>query len=275
MAITYYMLQFPPVLFFLFITVICGSIAGIGTALFRKYSKLEILRSHNEVAGFLFLAIAGFYSLLLSFMVFLVWGELNETKNNLNKEGSSALALYRDIKYYPDTTDSKQMMIVYLDYVFNVVDDEMPNMRQMKQSIKTGESLNNIFFQIERIHPKTPFETQLLTEMFRHLNELSVYRGLRTGSLEMEIPPPIWLPLLFGALITVLCSIVLDIEHTRLHISLNILLGSFIGMVLFIIILLDHPFTGSFSVNSKSYNQIFILEQRADTLYQANTNLTK
>ena len=43
------------------------------TFLFRKYVKVKILRSHNEVIGFLFLAIASFYALLLSFIVLVVW----------------------------------------------------------------------------------------------------------------------------------------------------------------------------------------------------------
>ena len=103
MAITYYMLQIPPYLFFILITSVCGSIAALSTFIFRKYIKFKVLRSHNEVTGFFFLAIASFYALLLSFIVLVVWDQLNETRGNVSKEGSSAMGLYRDIKFYPDT----------------------------------------------------------------------------------------------------------------------------------------------------------------------------
>src|ERR1035437_3959227 len=204
MAITYYMLQIPPWLFF-------------------------------------FLAIAGFYSLLLSFVVFVVWDQLNDTRGNVSKEGSSAMGLYRDIKFYPDTTESKQLMAVYLDFVFNVVDEEFPNMEGMKQSHRTPDSFNRVFYKMEHLNPKNPFQIQLVAEMFNHLNELATYRGLRTSSIETEIPPPMWLPIILGAIITIICAMLLDIEHARMHIGLNSLLGAFIGMLLFIIILLDHP----------------------------------
>ncbi len=262
MSITYYMLQISPVILFIITVVVSGFLAGISTYIFRKHVKLMILRSHNEVTGFLFLAIASFYALLLSFVVLIVWDQLNETHTNASKEGSSALGLYRDIKFYPDTLESKKLMAAYLDFVYNVIDDEFPSMQKMQSSTKTSSSFNNVFHEMERLNPKNPFQVQLVTEMFRHLNELSTYRGLRNSSLETEIPPPIWLPIILGALITVFCALLLDVEHVRLHVSLSTMLGAFIAMFLFIIVLLDHPYTGSLSIKPKSYQKIFTLEQQ-------------
>ena len=261
MAFTYDLLQIPPVLFFILMISFGAICAGLATFLFRKYIRIIVLRSHNEVTGFLFMAIASFYALLLGFVVFVVWGQLNETQSNVSIEGSSAMGLYRDIKYYPDTTDSKQLMSVYLDFVFNVVNEEIPNMAAMKPSRKTAESFSKVFYEMERLDPKTPFQVQLVAQMFKHLNELAVYRGLRTASIEAEIPPLMWLPIIVGAMIVLICAMLVDIEHTRMHVGLNSLLGAFIGMLLFIIILLDHPFTGSLSIKPKSYLQIFTMEQ--------------
>ena len=272
MSITYYLLQIPPFLLFLLIISIGAVLAGLGTFLFRKYANVKILRSHNEVTGFLFLAIASFYAFLLSFIVFMVWGQLNETRGNVSKEGSSAMGLYRDIKFYPDTVESKQLMIVYLDFIYNVVDEEFPNMEKMKQGRKTTESFDRVFYKMEHLNPKNQFQIQLVAEMFNHLNELSKYRGLRDTSLEKEIPSPLWWPMLLGAIITILCSMLLDIEHTRLHVSLNALLGIFIGMIFFIILLLDHPFSGSMSIKPQAYKQIFTME-KWDSEHQAKKSI--
>jgi len=261
MAITYYLLQLPPFLLFILIISFGAIIAGLGTFLFRKYANVKILRSHNEVTGFLFLAIASFYAFLLSFIVFMVWGQLNETRGNVSKEGSNAMGLYRGIKFYPDTVESKQLMIVYLDFIYNVIDEEFPNMQQMKPSRKTPESFDRVFYKMEHLNPKNQFQIQLVAEMFNHLNELATYRGLRETSFEKEIPLPLWWPMILGAIITIICSMLLDIEHTRMHVSLNALLGIFIGMIFFIILLLDHPYSGSLSIKPQSYKQIFTMEQ--------------
>lgn len=257
------MLQISPVLFFVLIVSFGAVFAGFSAYLFRKYVNIKILRSHNEVTGFLFLAIASFYALLLSFIVLVVWDQLNETTGNVSKEGSSAMGLYRDMKYYPDTVDSKPLLVAYLDFVYNVVDDEFPKMEHMQSSRKTPESFNRVFYRMERLEPKTPKHVQLVGEMFRHLNELAIYRGLRTTSMETEISPPMWLPMIIGALITIFCGLLLDIEHTKIHVLLSSLLGAFIGMFFFMIILLDHPYTGKFGLKPKSYREIFTLEQWA------------
>lgn len=261
MAITYYMLQIPSAILFTLIVCFGALFAGSLTYLFQKFINVKVLRSHNEVTGFLFLAIASFYALLLSFIVFVVWDQLNETTGNVSKEGSAALGLYRDIKYYPDTVDSKPLLSAYLDFVYNVVDDEFPNMEHMQLSRKTPESFNKVFHAMERLNPQTPKHVQLVGEMFRHLNELAILRGLRVTSMETEISPPMWLPMILGALITILCGLLLDIEHRRIHILLSSLLGAFIGMFFFMIILLDHPYSGPFGLKPKSYREIFTLEQ--------------
>lgn len=266
MAITYYMLQIPPYLFFILIVSFSGGFAALATFLFKRYVRLKIQKSHNEVTGFLFLAIASFYALLLSFVVLVVWDQLNETQGNVSKEGSSAMGLYRDIKFYPDTIEAKELMTVYLDFVYNVVDDEFPNMEHMKLSRKTPESFNKVFYKMEHLNPKNSFQIQLVAEMFNHLNELATFRGLRTTSMETEISPPMWFPMILGAIITIFCSIMLDIEHVRMHVVLNTLLGIFIGMFLFIIILLDHPYSGSLGIKPKSYKQIFETEQQIQNI---------
>ncbi|MEI7583092.1 DUF4239 domain-containing protein [Runella sp.] len=264
MGITYYMLQIDPFLLFILILSFGGIFAGLGTFLFRRYIKVKVLKSHNEVTGFLFTAITSFYALLLGFVVFVVWGQLNDLQGNVSQEGSSAFGLYRDIKFYPDTTESKQLMKVYLDFVFDVIDDEFPNMARMQASQKTLESFNQVFYKMERINPKNQFQLQLVTEMFHHLNELATYRGLRTATVEMEIPSPIWWPMMLGAIITIVCAMLLDIENSHIHIGLNALFGIFIGMFFFIIIELDHPFTGSLSIQPDSYMQIFNMEEWAN-----------
>lgn len=261
MSITYYLLQIPPLLFFILMISFGAIFAGLSTFIFRKYVRIKILRSHNEVTGFLFMAIASFYALLLGFVIFVVWGQLNETQGNVSIEGSSAMGLYRDIKFYPDSADSQKLMTVYLDFVFNVVNEEIPNMADLKPSRKTAESFSRVFYEMERVSPKNPFQVQLVGQMFKHLNELATYRSLRTAAIEAEIPPLMWLPIILGALITLTCAMLVDLEHIRMHVILNSLLGTFIGMLLFIIILLDHPFTGSLSIKPKSYMQIFTMEQ--------------
>jgi ABC-type anion transport system duplicated permease subunit len=51
---------------------------------------------------------------------------------------------------------------------------------------------------------------------------------------------------------------------------LNSLLGPIIGMLLFTIIFLDHPFAGQFGIKPASYKQIFTMEQWSKELKEKN-----
>lgn len=250
-----------PYLLFFLITSIGAILGGLGTLLFRKYIQLKILRAHNEVTGFLYMSISSFYALLLSFIIFVFWAQLNETRSNASKEGSAAIGVYRDIKNYPDTAASQQLITVFLVFVRNVVDEELQSMKQMKLNRKTIESFNLVYNKIEKIHPQNAYQTQLLSEMCSDLNELATYRGLHIVAMKAAIPTPMWLPMLLGGIITLLCGMMLDIEHQRQHIILITLLGFFIGMFFFIIILLDYPYTGSLGIKPESYQQIFTFEK--------------
>ncbi len=261
MDITHKLASLSPYVLFLLVISIGAIFGGLGTFLFRKYIRLKILRSHNEVTGFLYLSISSFYALLLSFIVFVFWAQLNETRSNASKEGSAAISVYRDIKNYPDTVDSKQLMGVFLVFVGNVVDEELQSMKEMKLNRKTIQSFNAVYNKIERVNPKTPYQIQLLSGMCRDLNDLATYRGLHIIAMEAAIPTPMWLPMLLGGLITLVCAMMLDIEYGKLHVALITLLGIFIGMFFFIIILLNHPYTGSLGIKPESYQQIFTMEK--------------
>ncbi|MFV5696280.1 hypothetical protein ACM55G_12695 [Flavobacterium sp. LB3P122] len=256
-----YLLNLPSVLFFILMSFFGAFIGGFSTFIFRKYKPIKIMKSHNEVTGFIFLAIASFYSLLMSFVLFLVWDQFNDTYSNVSKEGNFALGLYRDIKFYPDSAESKQLMTPYLDFVNNVIHEEFPNMENTRPSPKTKESLNDIFYKMERLNPKNQFQIQLVAEMYNHLNQLDLYRGLRISSKDTEISPPLWLPMILGGIIIIICGSWMDIKNARMHIILNCLIGLFIGMLFFSIILLDNPFVGTIRIKPVEYKSILTLEQ--------------
>lgn len=260
MAITYYMLQLPAYLFFILMVGLFALVAGGATLIFRRYVRIEVQRAHNEVTGFLFLAIASFYGLLLSFVVLVVWDKLNETVAIVSEEGSTAVALYRDIEFYPDTTATHYLKAAYLTFAFNVIDDEFPRMARMERGRKTSVSLDQVFVEMGRLQPKTDMELMLVTEMVSQLNYLVVCRGQRLTTMENEISPPMWLPLILGAFITTLMTLLLDIEHRNIHILLDALMGAFIGIFFFTIILLDHPYAGSRGIQPDRYMQIFTSE---------------
>jgi hypothetical protein len=249
MKISYNLLQLPPFVLLVACMLLFALVGGLGTYLFKKV-RIKYARSHNEIVGYVFVILGGFYALLLGFVVLFVWDALNQAQNNADREGSLAMGLYRNIKYFPDSNQVKPLMNSYLIYVHSVAEQEYPAMEQMKElNGLNRKSFNGVFKQMEKIESKDPRVDQML----RQLNELATYRALRQMSYASEIPSEIWVPLFLGAFIILFCSMLVHMESIRIHILVNTLLAAFIGLVIYIIITIDHPFTGSMRIKADEY----------------------
>jgi len=261
MPISYYILQLPPFILLLFIVLLFAGIGIAGTYLFRKYGKQNYKRGHNEIVGFIFAVLGGFYGLLLGFVVFLVWDSANSAQTNAGKEGSLARGLYRDIKYFPGTAEVKPLMSSYMLFVHSIVEKEYPGMEKMEPySTFNRKYFNDVFIEVEKLDAH---DTRV-AQMFHNLNDLAIARSLRELDGSSEIPREIWLPLIIGALIILYMAILVDVESRRLHITVTGLLGGFIGMVIYIIIILDHPFTGKMKIEPTEYNTILQMEKAGE-----------
>jgi hypothetical protein len=257
MDISYHLLQMKPFVLLSVIILSFGAIGALGTFLFRKYVKMKYLRGHNEVVGYIFAILGGFYGLLLGFVVFFVWDTMNQSQNNANQEGSLARGLYRDIKYYPDTAKMKSMMHHYMEYVHAVVDIEYPDMERLRPVSATDRKyFNNVFREMERLDPNDA----RVSQMFKHLNDLATYRGLRQLDSESAIPTEIWVPLLLGGFIILVIAILVKVESMGLHIAINAMLGAFIGIVIYLIVIIDHPFTGEMKIEPTQYKLILQMQ---------------
>ncbi|MBW4889446.1 DUF4239 domain-containing protein [Mucilaginibacter sp. HMF5004] len=257
MDVSYHLLQLRPFVLLSVIVVFFGSIGALGTYFFRKYIKIKYKEGHNEVVGYIFAILGGFYGLLLGFVVFFVWDTLNQSQTHANQEGSLARGLYRDIKYYPDSVKMKPLMKYYMEYVHAVVEIEYPTMQKLQPLTSNDRKFfNNVFREIERLDASDP----RVEQMFRHLNELATYRGLRQLDGESDIPVEIWIPLLLGGLIILIIAILVKVESLGLHIAINASLGAFIGIVIYLIVIIDHPFTGELRITPTQYNLILQMQ---------------
>ena len=104
--------------------------------------------------------------------------------------------------------------------------------------------------------------------MFEQINELSIHRNLRLLDAETEISLDIWLPIIFGALITFFFAMMLQVESIKHHMRINSLLGAFIGLILFLVVIMDHPFTGGMSTQPRAYLQIKTMQAEAHRLHK-------
>lgn len=276
MGIVNTLLKMNPLLMLALFILLFSGVGIAGTYLVRKYIKLKIGSSHNEGIANGFAMTGGLYGLILAFVVFLVWDQFNSAQQNADMEASLCKGLYRDIKFYPvgdnqhALLQKKKLTTAYMLYLENViVEDSLLNNKGRKSPeytnyryAKTVRSFNAFYETLEEMRDTLSYRNQRIDLMFKQLNDLGTYRNLRSLAVDSEIDFYIWVPLWLGGIIIMLFAYLMNIENITLHIIINGLIGAFIALVFFIIVLSDHPFNGRMRIDiGKSLNQIVEWEQ--------------
>ena len=100
---------------------------------------------------------------------------------------------------------------------------------------------------------------ELYAESLRCLNNLAQYRRLRIFAGNDTVPRVIWLVLLVGGVFTVLYTFFFGMKNIRAQYLITTTLTVTITLILFLIYVLDHPFTGTSKVRVEPLRQV--LEQ--------------
>jgi len=221
------------------------SIAGF--LVVHRFIPTEVRRIHNDVAGFVFATLGVTYGVLLAFVVLVVWEQFNDAKVNVENESSVAMVLYKSVTVYPDEAVSRTMKESLLKYVRQSVEEQQP-MSAEQSARSSSAALIQLFALLEGVVPDSAHEQILYTQILQNLNELTKYRNLRQQAAHEELPSVIWIGVLVGAMITLGFTFLFGTENFWAHIVIMSLLAALIAIVIYVVIEMDHPMTGSVTI---------------------------
>ena len=105
--------------------------------------------------------------------------------------------------------------------------------------------------------------TELYSASLRRLDNLMEYRRLRIFSGRNNVPPPIWLVLLVGGVIMVANTYFFAMKNIAAQALMIAGLTITLSFVLFLIFILDHPFTGANRVSDAPLQQaLAVMKER-------------
>lgn len=113
-------------------------------------------------------------------------------------------------------------------------------------------------FQKRLLHQKGLTNEQIVvySETIRAYNSLIDLRRQRQEALKGGVPGVLWLVVLLGAMATIGFSYFFVVTSYRLHALLTGVLAGMIGLLVFLLVVLDHPYWGEISVSSEPYQLV-------------------
>ncbi|HEY7002207.1 MAG TPA: DUF4239 domain-containing protein [Candidatus Udaeobacter sp.] len=250
-----YLLNLPPPVSFLIVSAITTLIALTGLYLVRKRYSAEVLKENHEVAAIIFNAFGLFYGVLLAFVVFVTWSGYDDATKNLQLEANEVADIFHITTVFPEPA-GETMRQELLEYVTSVYNDELKRMSEGEISLHSNEAMLKLITTFYQLDEKAVPNREMYAEALKRLNNLAEYRRLRIFAGNDTVPPVVWLVLLVGSLISISYTYFFGMKNIRAQYLIAASLTVTITMILFLIYVLDHPFTGASMVSAEPLKQV-------------------
>ena len=236
----------------LFLGVTVGSLF-----LVRKFIPVHVLKSHNDVAGFIFSTIGVIYAVLLAFMVIVSWQNFARADRNVAQEAICIEDLYRDSTGFP-TYFKDTLRVALRDYASAIINDEWKTLASGKRSEKVQIASDKIWDLYTSFLPEDENQRIFFQESVQKLNEAAELRRERILAAGPGIPSILWTVLICGGLITILFTIFFGTENFTAQLIMSSMLSTLVALSLFTIMTLDFPFTGSVTISQETFRTVLV-----------------
>ena len=220
-------------------------------------------QQHNDVAGFIYAALGVIYAVLLALVVIAVWEEYQEASSTVEQEANAVAEIFWLAHRLPQPQGS-HIQELARSYAQEVVDKEWPLMEQgqpplMEQGQGTPAGwtlIDDIRANLQELDPHTPADEQLYAEGLDQVQRLADARRMRLVAAEEGVPAVLWAVLIFGGAAAIGFTYLFGLQSTWAHRLMVVTLAAVIGLVLFTIGSLEHPFSGGARIGTGAFELV-------------------
>ena len=218
---------------------------------------------HNDVAGFIYAALGVIYAVLIALVVIAVWEEYQAASETVEQEANATAEIFWLAHRLPEPEGS-HIQELCRSYAEEVVHKEWPLMEQGQAPLMTQTRgtpagwtpIDDIRANLQDFQPHTKADEQLYAEGLEQIQRLADARRMRLVAAEEGVPGVLWAVLIFGGVAAVGFTYLFGLESTWAHRLMVLTLAAVIGLVLFTIGALEHPFSGGARISTEAFDLI-------------------
>jgi hypothetical protein len=241
----------------------------VGLELVQRLVPSVSRQRHNDVAGFIYAALGVIYAVLLALVVISVWEEYQTAGETVEQEANATAEIFW-LGHQLPAPEGPHLQELAQSYAREVVHKEWPLMARGQQppleqeaGTPTGWNLiDNIRLSIQEFQPRTKGEEQLFSKGLDDVENLADARRMRLVASEEGVPGILWSVLVVGGIAAVGFTYLFGLESTWAHRLMVVTLAAVIGLVLFTVGALGHPFAGGARIGTGAFDLIL---ERFDT----------
>jgi Protein of unknown function (DUF4239) len=206
------------------------------------------------------------YAVLLALVVIAVWEEYEAADATVEQEANALAEIFWLAHRLPEP-EGTHLQELARSYAEEVIHKEWPLMEQGEAPLMTQTQgtpagwtlIDEIRANLQEFQPHTPADEQLYAEGLDQVQRLADARRMRLVAAEEGIPGVLWAVLIFGGVAAIGFTYLFGLENTWAHRLMVFTLATVIGLVLFTIGALEHPFSGGARVGTGAFELILEL----------------
>ena len=254
----------PADLALLFSVLFVGSVIA-GILILKPVLRLFIGRRDpniNEAIGHGTASFSVFYALLAGLLTVAAYQNRERVAQHIFAEATAIGALYAVMDVYPEPTRS-EVQAMLRDYVLFTI-------HRVWAAHRVGEYLNGgsnraeaLQRQLASFLPANPAQQAVHAETLRAMAAFTAARQNWLNGTITRIPDVLWYAVLVGAALNLLILILLRIKLVA-HLILGTISAFFLGVVLFVITVLDDPLRGATGIAPVAFELLWDHQMRWD-----------
>ncbi|HEY1868495.1 MAG TPA: hypothetical protein VGG70_09395 [Candidatus Cybelea sp.] len=222
-------------------------------AFVQRRLRSEMLRRHNDVAGYLFSAVGVLYAVVLGFVVVVVWQKYDGAVANVESEVDAVGNLYHVVDSYPDAVRSRIRagLRTYADIVAEI---EWPAMARDAAIPEAGSAkLEEVAYLVDTFGPSNFRE--LAAQQAAMVTEQRLFDARRSRLVQAvpAVPSVLWFALIVGALAMVAFCFIFGVENRPAQLLMTAILVGLIGILFIVILEFATPFSGSVRISNDGW----------------------
>jgi hypothetical protein len=212
--------------------------------------------AHNDIVGFYMAGVTVLYGVCVGLLAIGAWATYAEVQGRIDHEAAALGALYRDISAYPEPVRAI-MQDDLRKYTRQVIDVGWPMQQHGIVPNNASGVLSDFQQHFMSFEPQNQRQNILAAESYRAFNDLTESRRARLNSIEDEMPTPLWALVIAGAVICIAVSWFFHSGRFTVHFWMTVLFSSLLGLLIFLIAVMDNPYRGRASVSPEPLQRVY------------------
>lgn len=242
-------------IFGLLVVLLSVILAVVGLLLVQRLVPLSVRESHNTAIGIIYAALYVMFGVMVGFSAYLVLNKYTTSQNTVKSEANNVEELYWLAEQFPEP-ERDQIQELATSYARVVVEEEWPLMKQGQTSPNAEADASALRRSIEGLEPDTDTEQAIYSQALERVHDLDEAREIRLLNVSEGLPPILWIVLVSLGIDTILFTYFVGMKSPWLHALAVAALTGGIALIIFTIVVLDHPFGGDFRLGPDAFELV-------------------